>query len=250
LSRLRQRSGKPRGLTARVWKRSLLSTRRTLKSGRRKSFAEDQRPGAADHGRGCQRLTENCVVQAFITPGLLPQLRSALGFATDGVTQLVYQMGFNLQEFSQFLGLINSDAALPQADEAVVDASPDGGYWKAVQGSLIQSQWARLYRTRAVSVIASRSAIFRCARHGRASHQCDSAPRCRASAPWACRGFVAGCFVDQTRGARSREKAAPLPIIKDSAQIICPSTSVNLFLRGDSHDLRLNAEHLETELAN
>lgn len=70
------------------------------------------------------------------------------------LTQLVYQMGFNLQEFSQFLSLINSDSALPQSGEARVDANPDADYWRAVQGSLIQSQWARLYRARAVSVIA------------------------------------------------------------------------------------------------
>jgi hypothetical protein len=30
----------------------------------------------------------------------------------------------------------------------------DTDYWKSVQQSLVQSQWARLYRVRAVSVIA------------------------------------------------------------------------------------------------
>jgi hypothetical protein len=101
---------------------------------------------------------------ALLRIGVVQAIYNARGYCRNfdrlsasqqmALTQLVYQMGFNLQEFNQFLGLINSDAALPQADEAVVDASPDGGYWKAVQGSLIQSQWARLYRTRAVSVIA------------------------------------------------------------------------------------------------
>jgi len=78
------------------------------------------------------------------------------------LTQLVYQMGFNLQEFSQFLGLINSDpepamltgsenpAALMLTSEALEDSS----HWEAVQQSLIQSQWARLYRVRATAVIA------------------------------------------------------------------------------------------------
>lgn len=59
------------------------------------------------------------------------------------VTQLVYQMGVNLEEFSEFLGLINGDSQ---------DA--ENAHWKAVQQSLMQSQWARLYRTRAVAVIA------------------------------------------------------------------------------------------------
>jgi hypothetical protein len=54
------------------------------------------------------------------------------------MTQLVYQMGVNLSEFSNFLRLVNED----------------GADWRAVQASLEQSQWARLYRVRAVAVIA------------------------------------------------------------------------------------------------
>jgi hypothetical protein len=73
------------------------------------------------------------------------------------LSQLVYQMGVNLEEFSQFLSLINTQ---PAHQVAMVDAAeqsspaPAPDYWKAVQQSLIQSQWARLYRTRAISVIA------------------------------------------------------------------------------------------------
>jgi hypothetical protein len=68
------------------------------------------------------------------------------------LSQLVYQMGVNLQEFGQFLNLINSDSsALPQLSD---NSDADAEYWKAVQSSLIQSQWARLYRVRAASVIA------------------------------------------------------------------------------------------------
>ena len=73
------------------------------------------------------------------------------------MTQLVYQMGVNLEEFNQFLGLVNhtsdgSDAgAVPVAETA---PSNDGEYWKTVQQALVKSQWARLYRARAVAVIA------------------------------------------------------------------------------------------------
>jgi hypothetical protein len=59
------------------------------------------------------------------------------------MTQLVYQMGVNLQEFSQFLGLINGESDRSNA-----------AYWNSVQQSLVQSQWARLYRARATAVIA------------------------------------------------------------------------------------------------
>ena len=68
------------------------------------------------------------------------------------LSQLVFQMGMNLEEFTQFLELINSDSiAAPVAKKV---AAGDVAYWNGVQKSLIQSQWARLYRTRAVSVIA------------------------------------------------------------------------------------------------
>jgi hypothetical protein len=68
------------------------------------------------------------------------------------MSQLVYQMGVNLGEFSQFLNLINNE---PVAVSALADPAADNSdLWKSVQQSLIQSQWARLYRVRAVSVIA------------------------------------------------------------------------------------------------
>jgi hypothetical protein len=73
------------------------------------------------------------------------------------VTQLVYQMGVNLGEFSQFLNLINNYAAGAEsnAEVHVENAfAADAPYWKSVQQSLVQSQWARLYRARAVAVIA------------------------------------------------------------------------------------------------
>jgi hypothetical protein len=67
------------------------------------------------------------------------------------LSQLVYQMGVNLEEFDQFLSLINSSGS---AAEMQTSAEADAQHWKSVQQSLIQSQWARHYRVRAVSVIA------------------------------------------------------------------------------------------------
>lgn len=65
------------------------------------------------------------------------------------LSQLVYQMGVNLEEFNQFLQLINNGLVTNSSP-----AAADTGYWRDVQDSLIHSQWARLYRVRAVSVIA------------------------------------------------------------------------------------------------
>ena len=68
------------------------------------------------------------------------------------LSQLVYQMGVNLEEFVEFLTAMNDgypDASQPQS--STLDAQE---HWKAVQRTLIQSQWARRYTSRAVTVIA------------------------------------------------------------------------------------------------
>src|SRR5215469_4206823 len=71
------------------------------------------------------------------------------------LSQLVYQMGVNLEEFTQFLALLNNESPV------IEDVSPSNlnslnqtEHWKAIQLSLIQSQWARRYSTRAISVIS------------------------------------------------------------------------------------------------
>jgi hypothetical protein len=82
------------------------------------------------------------------------------------MAQLVYQMGVNLAHFNNFLTTINPNppsagaesetlgAAMQDATAtpATLDQSPE--YWLGVQQSLMGSQWAHKYRTRAVSVIA------------------------------------------------------------------------------------------------
>jgi hypothetical protein len=71
------------------------------------------------------------------------------------LSQLVYQMGVNLAHFDEFLTLINASAPASVA-EASLESPPSGdsGYWRTVQHSLMQSQWAKLYRARAIAVIA------------------------------------------------------------------------------------------------
>jgi hypothetical protein len=81
------------------------------------------------------------------------------------LTQLVYQMGVNLEEFDHFLALLNNNpdpslapilATTSGTAGATAPVSPASGEerWSAIQASLEQSQWARLYRSRAVAVIA------------------------------------------------------------------------------------------------
>jgi len=69
------------------------------------------------------------------------------------VSQLVFQMGINLEEFTQFLSAIN-DGPSPDSAQPGSNAEPEAEHWKTVQTTLIQSQWARRYSSRAVAVIA------------------------------------------------------------------------------------------------
>lgn len=85
------------------------------------------------------------------------------------MAQLVYQMGVNLEHFSSFLALVNPGAGA-RAEAVGLDASAQDGsialdqtpeYWTGVQKSLMTTQWARLYRTRAISVIAMLDPAYR-----------------------------------------------------------------------------------------
>ncbi|HTD54197.1 MAG TPA: hypothetical protein VK670_02365 [Silvibacterium sp.] len=69
------------------------------------------------------------------------------------LSQLVFQMGVNLEEFTQFLSAINGEAVQPVALDQSAPAT-DSGQWKAVQATLMDSQWARRYSGRASTVIA------------------------------------------------------------------------------------------------
>jgi len=71
------------------------------------------------------------------------------------LSQLVFQMGVNLEEFVQFLGVLNAPAPdSGQTQPSLLPGAEDSAHWKTVQDQLIESQWARLYTRRASTVIA------------------------------------------------------------------------------------------------
>jgi hypothetical protein len=76
------------------------------------------------------------------------------GYQQMALSQLVFQMGVNLEEFTHFLGAINNDPAYRDAALAPGEAETDAQHWKNVQSMLIESDWARRYSTRAIAVIA------------------------------------------------------------------------------------------------
>ncbi len=70
------------------------------------------------------------------------------------MTQLVFQMGTNLEEFVEFLGAMNDldgSRELARLDGFI---ETDAEHWSTVQQTLIDSQWARQFTVRASTVIA------------------------------------------------------------------------------------------------
>ena len=65
------------------------------------------------------------------------------------LSQLVYQMGVNLEEFVDFLSAINAYPPDSQKKSEVQKVD-----WRAAQRTLIESDWARRYSNRAIAVIA------------------------------------------------------------------------------------------------
>ena len=70
------------------------------------------------------------------------------------LSQLVYQMGVNLEEFVRFLGAMNGDSDVRDISSAGGSNQKEDARWKTVQAMLIESQWAKRYSGRAMNVIA------------------------------------------------------------------------------------------------
>jgi hypothetical protein len=70
------------------------------------------------------------------------------------LSQLVFQMGINLEQFVQFLDAVNDDGNARELAQLDGYMETYGEHWKTVQGTLIDSQWARRYSSRAATVIA------------------------------------------------------------------------------------------------
>lgn len=69
------------------------------------------------------------------------------------LSQLVFQMGVNLEEFTHFLSAVNGDAVY--GDLSLANSVPtESEQWRKLQLTLVESQWARKYTARAQTVIA------------------------------------------------------------------------------------------------
>jgi hypothetical protein len=70
------------------------------------------------------------------------------------LSQLVFQMGTNLESFVAFLGVLNDENGIRELPLLDGYMETDTEHWRTVQNTLIDSQWARKYTVRAATVIA------------------------------------------------------------------------------------------------
>jgi GH24 family phage-related lysozyme (muramidase) len=70
------------------------------------------------------------------------------------LSQLVFQMGTNLAQFVQFLDALNDNGNARELAQLDGFMETYGAHWRTVQGTLIDSLWARRYSSRAATVIA------------------------------------------------------------------------------------------------
>ena len=70
------------------------------------------------------------------------------------LSQLVFQMGTNLEGFVEFLGALNDEDGIRELPLLDGYMQTETEHWRTVQSALIDSQWARRYSIRAASVIA------------------------------------------------------------------------------------------------
>jgi len=66
----------------------------------------------------------------------------------------VFQMGVNLEEFTQFLSAVNGDTGYRDLSRPDDGAPSESERWRLLQTTLVKSEWARRYTTRAQTVIA------------------------------------------------------------------------------------------------
>jgi hypothetical protein len=129
------------------------STRWTAKQYHRKVIRHTLTPELTDEE--ATRLLRISAIQAVYNARAYCRCFDRLtGSQQMALSQLVFQMGTNLQQFVEFLGAVNDENGereLPQLDGYI---EANGEHWQTVQHTLMDSQWARRYSIRATTVIA------------------------------------------------------------------------------------------------
>jgi hypothetical protein len=123
------------------------------KKGYRKKMKKHQLPAEITHEQATALLRISAIQATHNARAYCREFDQLTASQQMGLTQLVYQMGVNLEEFTQFLGVLN-DLSYRDSTQSSSSVEAEAAHWKTVQTMLIQSDWARRYSTRAITVIA------------------------------------------------------------------------------------------------
>jgi hypothetical protein len=101
------------------------------------------------------RLLRISAIQAvYNARGYCRNFDQLTGSQQMALSQLVFQMGTNLEQFVEFLGALNDRNGVRELAELNGFIENDEQHWRTVQSTLMDSQWARRYTVRASTVIA------------------------------------------------------------------------------------------------
>ena len=129
------------------------SSRWTPRQYRRKILRHTLTPQLSEE-EGMSLLRISAIQAIYNAKGYCRNFGELTASQQMALSQLVFQMGTNLQQFTGFLGTLNDEHStreLPLLD-GYLETEPER--WQTVQNTLIDSQWARRYSTRAATVIA------------------------------------------------------------------------------------------------
>jgi len=126
---------------------------RGTKGYRRRLRAHTLRPQITDEE--ATRLLRITAIQAVINARAYCRNFDRLdGPQQMALSQLAFQMGVNLEKFVEFLSELNGDSSHPDLLQPDGGGVTDAQHSKNVQNTLFDSQWARRYTVRAITVIA------------------------------------------------------------------------------------------------
>jgi hypothetical protein len=123
------------------------------KKGYRKKMKKHQLPAQITNEQATALLRVSAIQATHNARAYCREFDQLTASQQMGLSQLVYQMGVNLEEFTLFLSVVN-DLSYRDPAQPVSNAEAEAAHWKTAQDMLIQSDWARRYSTRAVTVIA------------------------------------------------------------------------------------------------
>ena len=154
--------------TVQLWQAAGLDLRRLqnilarydhdLKAWNKKNFLTKirthQLPSALTEEEATKLLRISTIEAIHNAEAYCDEFEQMTGSQQMALSQLVFQMGINLEKFVRFLSVINSHSDHRDSIQGEGNGEQADEHWKTVQRTLVTSDWAKRYTHRAIAVIA------------------------------------------------------------------------------------------------